>query len=264
MLWLLCEARVPVAPERRRRVLTLIDGFSGTRMDIHVHTNPASSDSMLQPDELVELALANGLTAVSMTEHDFTLESHRQEEFRGRYPDLFINFGMEVSTDLGHMLAFGLPGYLPGIRRLEKLREAADEHGGFVVVAHPFRRLFDPVTAMRTGEKFELTPTEAAEQMEVFRHVHAIEVANGANTPQENYFALEVAEILGIPTTGGSDAHSTSGIGTYATAFEQEIGSTSQLVEELHAGRFHAVHKTKDERWVRFVQGSIEAAQINR
>ena len=26
-------------------------------MDVHVHTNPASSDSMLQPDELVELAM---------------------------------------------------------------------------------------------------------------------------------------------------------------------------------------------------------------
>ena len=230
-------------------------------MDVHVHTNPASSDSMLEPAELVELALANGLTAISMSEHDFTLESHRQEEFRERYPDLFINFGMEVSTDLGHMLAFGLPGYLPGIRRLEKLREVADEHGAFILVAHPFRRLFDPVTAMRTGEKFELTPQEAAEQLEVFQFVHGIEVANGANTPQENYFALEVARILGIPATGGSDAHSTSGIGTFATAFDRHVTSTAELLEELHAGRFEAIHKTRAGRWVRFANGSIEAAE---
>ncbi len=233
-------------------------------MDVHVHTAPASSDSMLEPDELVRQALGNGLTAVSMTEHDFTLESHRQAEFRGQYPDIFINFGMEVSTDLGHMLAFGLPGYLPGIRRLEKLRETADRHGGFVVVAHPFRRLFDPVTAMRTGEKFELSAEEAAEQMEVFKHVHAIEVANGANTPEENYFALSVAEILGIPTTGGSDAHSTSGIGTFATAFEDTVSTPGEMLEALHAGAFHAVHKTKDGRWVRFMAGSIEAAEISR
>jgi hypothetical protein len=230
-------------------------------MDVHVHTNPASSDSMLQPDELVELAVDNGLTAISMSEHDFTLESHKQEDFRAQYPDLFINFGMEVSTDLGHMLAFGFPGYLPGIRRLEKLREEADKVGGFIIVAHPFRRLFDPVTAMRTGEKFELTPTEAAEQMEVFKLVHGIEVANGANTPQENYFALEVAQILGIAATGGSDAHSTSGIGTFATAFENEVSSTGELLEELHAGRFEAIHKTKADRWVKFAAGSIEAAE---
>jgi predicted metal-dependent phosphoesterase TrpH len=251
-------------PIEGERILTLVEPFGGTRMDVHVHTNPASSDSMLQPAELVELAIANDLTAVSMTEHDFTLEAHDQELFRGQYPDLFINFGMEVSTDLGHMLTFGLPGYLTGIRRLEKLREAADEHGAFVVVAHPFRRLFDPVTAMRTGEKFELMPQEAAEQMEVFKYVDAIEVANGANTLQENYFALEVADILGISATGGSDAHSTSGIGTYATAFEQQIESPAQMLEQLHAGTFHAIHKTKDGRWVRFIEGSIEAAEVNR
>jgi predicted metal-dependent phosphoesterase TrpH len=230
-------------------------------MDIHVHTNPASSDSMLQPSELVELALANGLTAVSMSEHDFTLEPHRQQEFRDQYPDLFINFGMEVSTDLGHMLAFGFASYLPGIRRLERLREEADKVGAFIVVAHPFRRLFDPVTAMRTGEKFELTPPEAAEQMEVFKYVHGIEVANGANTPQENYFALEVARILGIPATGGSDAHSTSGIGTFATAFQRHVTSTPELLEELHAGRFEPIHKSRADRWVRFDLGSIEAAE---
>ena len=63
-------------------------------MDTHVHTSPSSSDSMLKPDELVELALANGLTAVSMSEHDFILEEHKREEFRARYPDIFINFGM--------------------------------------------------------------------------------------------------------------------------------------------------------------------------
>ena len=216
---------------------------------------------MLEPADLVELALDNGLTAISMSEHDFTLESHKQEEFRQQYPDIFINFGMEVSTDLGHMLAFGMPGYLPGIRRLEKLREEADKVGAFIVVAHPFRRLFDPVTAMRTGEKFELTPAEAAEQMEVFKLVHGIEVANGANTPQENYFALEVAQILGMPATGGSDAHSTSGIGTFATAFERPVASKEELLEEFHAGRFEAIHKTKADRWVRFADGSIEAAE---
>lgn len=215
---------------------------------------------MLKPDELVELALANGLTAVSMSEHDFILEEHKREEFRARYPDIFINFGMEVSTDHGHMIAFGMPSYLPGIRRLEKLREEADRVGAFLVVAHPFRRLFDPVTAMRTGKKFELTPAEAAGQMEVFKLVHGVEVANGANTPEENYFALEVANILDMPTLGGSDAHSTSGIGTFATAFARSIGSTQELIEELHGGRFEAVHKSKANRWVRFDHGSIEEA----
>jgi len=226
---------------------------------MHVHTNPTSSDSMLDPHELVQIAGDIGLSGVNMTEHDNVHEFHVQRAFRERYPNFFVNFGMEVSTDMGHMLAVGLKTYLPGIRKAAKLREELDKVGGFLIVAHPFRRLFDPVTAMRTGVKFEMTPAEAAERMPVFKLVHAVEVANGANTPQENEFALEVVRLLGISGTGGSDAHSTSGIGTFATGFEKQIATPEEFLEELHAGRFEAVHKTKGGRWVRFAEGSSEA-----
>ena len=226
---------------------------------MHVHTTPTSSDSMLDPHDLVKYALEAGLSGVNMTEHDQVLEPHQQQAFREQYPDFFLNYGMEVSTDMGHMIAVGLKTYLPGIRRAEQLREELDKVGGFLIVAHPFRRLFDPVTAMRTGVKFEMTPEEAAEQMPVFKVVHSIEIANGSNTPKENEFAAEVAAILGMKGTGGSDAHSTSGIGSFATGFERAIASEAELLEELHAGRFEAVHRTRSGRWVRFELGSIEA-----
>lgn len=229
---------------------------------MHIHTNPTSSDSMLDPHELMDIAREIGLRGVNLAEHDKVLEPHQRKEFRDKHPDVFVNFGMEVSTDMGHMLAIGLPSYLQGIRRAEQLRAELDKLGGFLIVAHPFRRLFDPVTAMRTGEKFELTPEEAAERMPVFKIVHAIETGNGANTPQENYFAAEVARLLGLPTTGGSDAHSSSGVATFATGFQREsIATPEELLEELHAGRFEAIHRTRAKRWVRLEEGSIEAAQ---
>ena len=245
----------------REAPLELHDGLQGSIIDMHIHTNPASSDSMLDPHELVGIALEIGLRGVNLTEHDKVLERHEQRAFREQHPELFVNFGMEVSTDMGHMIAVGLPAYLQGIRRATKLREELDRVGGFLIVAHPFRRLFDPVTAMRTGEKFELTPEQAAERLPVFQLVDAIEAGNGANTPQENYFALEVARILGLPTTGGSDAHSTTGIATFATGFERPgIATPEEFLEELHAGRFEAVHRTRSGTWVRLAEGSIEPA----
>jgi predicted metal-dependent phosphoesterase TrpH len=207
------------------------------------------------------VAATNGLTGVNITEHDKVLELHQRRAFVEAHPDGFVNFGMEVSTDLGHMIAIGLNEYLGGIRRAAKLREELDKVGGYLIVAHPFRRLFDPVTAMRTGVKFEMTPEEAAHNLEVFKVVHGIEVANGANTPRENYFAAEVSRILGMPGTGGSDAHSTSGVGVFATGFERPVTSPEALLAELHGARFEAVHRTNRGRWVRFEDGSIEAAQ---
>lgn len=243
------------------RVLELTDGLQASIIDMHVHTMGASSDSMLDPNDLPAIADAVGLTGINITEHDKMWERGRQSAYRGQHPDFFANFAMEVSTDLGHMLAVGLPEYIGGIRRAAKLREELDKVGGFLIVAHPFRHVFDAVTSMRKGgDPFNLTAEEAAE-LPVFQLVHAIEVANASNTLRENEFASEVAKIKGLPGTGGSDAHSKSGIGNYATGFERPITSAQQFLEELHAGRFQAVHRTPSGRVVRFETGSYDAAQ---
>ena len=232
---------------------------------MHLHSAVASSDSTLKPEKLMVLGPAAGLTGANITEHDKMWDPYERSQFLERHADVpfFINFGMEVSTDLGHMTAIGLQSYLGGIRRAESLRAALDNVGGYLVVNHPFRHVFDEVTAMRTdGKPFDLTPEQAAE-LPAFQIADAIEVANGCNTPRENYFALQVARILGKPTTGGSDAHSESGIGYYATGFEREVTNAADLLTELHAGRFHAVLRKpgdpQGEQFKTFEIGAIEA-----
>ncbi|HMO53322.1 MAG TPA: CehA/McbA family metallohydrolase [Tepidiformaceae bacterium] len=211
----------------------------GTIIDMHLHTLRGASDSMLDPDDLIAEALRVGLTGVNITEHDRMWESWDLSPFRKKHSNIFVSNGMEVSTDMGHILAIGLKGYAPGIRRLEKLREIANEQGAFLVVAHPFRHFFDPVHFKREGkEPFNLTPEQAA-KLPVFQLVDGIEVLNGCNTPRENYFALQVAKALGKPGTGGSDAHSTQGIGYFAAVFDEEILSQEHMVEQMHKGRFH-------------------------
>ena len=242
----------------------LTPGLQRSVLDMHVHSAVASSDSTLNPHKLPELARAAGLTGVNISEHDKMWERHLRAEYRERHTDFFVNFGMEISTDLGHMLAFGLPAYISGIRRAEQLRVELDAVGGFLIVAHPFRHVFDNVTAMRKDSvPFELTPAEAA-RLPVFQLADAIEIANGCNTPRENYFAYEVARELGLPTTGGSDAHSESGIGYYATGFERELRSEADLLEELHAGRFEAVVRSAGGDFARFEPGVVEAVAAAR
>jgi len=211
----------------------------GTIIDMHLHTTKGASDSMLNPDDLITEAHRVGLTGVNITEHDRMWESWDLAPFRKKHEGIFVSNGMEVSTDMGHILAIGLRGYESGIRRLQRLREVADEQGAFLVVAHPFRHFFDPVHFKREGkEPFNLTP-EQASRLPVFQLVHGIEVLNGCNTPRENYFALQVAKILGKPGTGGSDAHSTQGIGYFAAVFDEHLESAQQMVEQMHLARFH-------------------------
>jgi len=214
--------------------------MTGTIVDMHVHTVRGAADSSLTPDQLIEEARRIGLTGVNISEHDRVWEPHLLEEFRER-SGLFVSRGMEVSTDMGHIIVVGLDRYVAGIRRAVELRRVLDEVGGFMIVAHPFRHFFDPIHFRRDGQPpFEMTPEEAAERMPVFKLVDEIEVANGGSTPRENQFALKVTKALGKRGIGASDCHSTQGVGYYVTVFEEELRDQENMLEQLRARRFHA------------------------
>jgi hypothetical protein len=221
--------------------------MTGTLVDMHVHTVRGAADSSLTPDQLVGVAREIGLTGINITEHDRVWDDFVMKEFREQNPDLFINRGMEVSTDMGHIIAVGLNVYVPGIRKATELRKVLDDVGGFMIVAHPFRHFFDPIHFKREGRPpFEMTPEEAAERMPIFGIVDDIEVANGGTQPVENQFALKVAAVLGKKGIGASDCHSTQGVGYYVTAFEEELRDTAHMLEQLHAGRYHAARGLPD------------------
>jgi sugar phosphate isomerase/epimerase len=212
----------------------------GTIVDMHVHTVRGAADSSLTPDQLIEEARRIGLTGVNISEHDRVWEPHLLDEFREQ-SGLFVSRGMEVSTDMGHMIVIGLDRYVSGIRRAAELRKVLDEVGGFMTVAHPFRHFFDPIHFRRDGRPpFEMTPEEAAERMPVFKVVDEIEIANGGSTPRENQFALKVAKALGKRGIGASDCHSTNGVGYFVTVFEEELRDQEHMLDQLRARRFHA------------------------
>ena len=237
----------------------------GTIIDMHIHTLRGASDSGLSPEDLAYQAKRRGLTGIHISEHDRLWDKFVLAEYREKNSDLLVANGMEVSTDVGHILALGLREYVGGIRRAETLRRVADEQGAFLIVAHPFRHFFDPVYFRRQGkEPFTLTPEQAA-RLPVFQLVDAIEVLNGANTVRENVFALRVAQELGKPGTGGSDAHSTQGIGFYCTVFDRDCASQEELLADLHARRFHPAHGLLDGNLQRFTETSMgEVAEAPR
>lgn len=234
--------------------------MTGTIVDMHVHTVRGAADSSLTPEQLIEEARRIGLTGVNISEHDRVWEPHLLEEFRER-SGLFVSRGMEVSTDLGHMIVVGLERYVAGIRRAAELRRVLDEVGGFMIVAHPFRHFFDPIHFRRDGRPpFEMTPEEAADRLPVFKLVDEIEIANGGSTPRENQFALKVAKVLGKQGIGASDCHSTNGVGYFVTVFEEQLRDQEHMLEELRARRFHAAQGLAAGQLRPYVEEAVEAS----
>ena len=157
---------------------------------------------------------------------------------------------LEVYTPLGHIITMGLDKHVTGyggdIGTVRELRKEVDRVGGVMILAHPFRYLFDlpgVYTQNILFEKWDTIPTtpEEAVRHPIFELVDEIEVVNGANSEVENRFAQGVAEILGHWGTGGSDAHSVNGLGKGATVFNGDIRAEADLLEALRAGDFFPV-----------------------
>ena len=219
--------------------------------DMHVHTTKGSSDSSLSPEEMVLEAERLGFLGLCITEHSGPWDQHEFRQFASQH-NLALIRAMEVDTDMGHILAFGLNGYLPGISDAEELRRAVDAAGGFIVSAHPFRGLYNPNPSAKPliykGMPTVASTVEEASEHQVFGLVDAVEVANGGTSDKENRFAMKVAQRIGIKVTGGSDAHSQQGLGRCVTVFDGEISSEDEFMKALLGGSFYPAVMTRNNR----------------
>ena len=78
----------------------------------------------------------------------------------------------------------------------------------------------------------------------------AVEGCNGLNMDAMNQRAIESAHILGIPYTGGSDAHEPRHVGDCHTLFTGRV-TTEKLLDLLRAGNYRGVDMRKPSRsWI--------------
>ena len=219
-------------------------GRMGSVIDLHIHTVVGSMDSDISPRRLVEQAQAAGLTGVAVTEHLSLWPPEKVEELR-RESGLFVVNAKEWSTDMGHIIVIGLDREVKNILRVQQLREAAQAQGAYMILAHPFRYFPGASNFLFGGNRnSEGLGIEELAQHSLFELVDAVEVLNGGCIARENDLALAVARHLGKAGTAGSDAHISSEIGRYATAFEREIGSEAELLAELWSGRFYPAQRS--------------------
>ena len=194
-------------------------------IDTHCHTK-FSYDNWLEPLDLIRRAKALGLDGVCITEH-YSYEASEAVEQMGRDEGLLVLRGVEIATDRGHLLAYGVTddgwnvwgrdNYLP----LPEVIERINELGGVCVPAHPFREI--GLSSLCEG-LFELTG------------IAGVETHNGGNRDLDNDFAQQAATHLQLPSLGGSDCHKVEAVGRCATEFTQPVADMAGFIAAVKRG----------------------------
>lgn len=190
-------------------------------LDLHCHTRRHSACSALTPDALVRAARARGLDGVCITEHD-ALWPLADVEALSRDMGFVVLRGMEVTTEVGHVLVYGASAHHPDMGTLDALHRIVRDEGALMFLAHPSRRYGT------------LPPADLS------AYFDSVEAQNGTEGMLQNDNAASLARTMRLPGIGGSDAHSVREVGICATEFTAPVHDEPSFLAAIHTGQYRA------------------------
>ncbi len=199
------------------------------KIDLHVHSK-YSTDNDAEPEETILRAIELGLQGIAFTEHYYYGASGPIEPLREKYGKSIMIFrGVEFSAREGHCLIFGVDTDRLSLKdaSIKDIVRAVTRLGGVVVPSHPYR----PVNGI-------------GDLVRGLEGISALEGCNGCNMYGFNVRAIEAAKDLGLPFTGGSDAHSPHDVGACYTEFD-DVVTLENIIDLLKAGRYRGVDTRK-------------------
>lgn len=194
-------------------------------IDLHIHTLVGSHCSVIEIHDLIKQAKRVKLDGICITDHDSTAGIWQSKKI-GEKEGIKVFGGIEISTKEGHVLVFSKD--LDEIKtpvHVVDLISWVDTKGGVIIPVHPFRRGVPSLS----NKLYEISDFDA------------IETLNGNCTQDMNLVAWLASLKLGIPGTGGSDAHTLTQVGKYATMFNTNIETEEELINAIKSGNYQAV-----------------------
>jgi len=205
-------------------------------LDLHIHSIYSVKtglvrffwkyDSTCTPEVIVKRAMSMGLRGVSVTDHDSPKGGVETRKYAHTInPDFIVLVGQEISTNDGHMLAYGVEEQVPSHSSAEETIDFIHDRGGIAVASHPFH--FNPRLSLRNRVR-SLTALDG------------IEAFNSYNLPRDNKRARMVANELDKPVTGGSDAHIVDMVGNGLTIVPASCLTADDVLNAIRTGKSQA------------------------
>jgi predicted metal-dependent phosphoesterase TrpH len=187
------------------------------KIDLHVHTR-FSNDAVNSFYDINAACRHLGLDGYAVCDHD-TIEGLRA----GKSEGLLVVPGLEVSARGAHVLCLDPVEVVPSGLSIVETVERIHVQGGTAVLAHP----------MALPKSFVSLRGASVAGFD------AVEVANAAQFPFRLVMSWNrnLARRLGLPETGGSDAHSPETIGRSYTVVESDSRDPDDIIKAIKMGR---------------------------
>jgi len=202
------------------------------KIDLHVHSK-YSTDNDADPEESVVRAIEQGLHGIAFTEHYYYAASEHAEVLREKYRDRIRIFrGVEFSTAEGHCLIFGVDTDTLSMKyaSITEVVSKVNQAGGVAIPSHPYRSV-----------------NSLGDLVRDVSGICALEGYNGCNMHAFNVKAIAAAELRKLPFTGGSDAHTSSEVGSCYTEFDDNV-TEDNFTQALKSGKYRGVDIRKISR----------------
>ena len=185
------------------------------KLDLHVHTK-YSLDGTVEPIDYIKQAKSIGLDGFAITDHNEIKGAAETFKLAKKHKDIIVIRGVEISTEDGHVLGFGITDQIPRDLSPEETVEQIIDAGGVPVAAHPYRRASGLGEAVVKRVGFE-----------------RVEVLNHRSMHRENQRAVQLASELKAGTTGGSDAHFAQELGLAATEIKGHYSNEDEILSAI-------------------------------
>lgn len=205
--------------------------------DIHLHTDYYSGCSVISPEQLIRRAIQMRLDGIAITEHGIRWPDDRLDQLRrlaDPYNLILIN-GQEVHTYSppngmeGEFLVFCVKKSMGSDFSAQELVERVHGEGGILIAAHPYKW-------SRHGRRRYYGAGDRVYELKL----DALELYHPHHDEESLEKVRRAMEKLGLPGTGGSDAHQVQAIGSCVTIFTKEVRSEEDFIREIKAGNIHA------------------------
>jgi predicted metal-dependent phosphoesterase TrpH len=190
------------------------------KLDLHIHST-FSRDGTATPEQIAARCKELGLDGFAITDHNAIQGSLEAMEIAENAGLLAIR-GVEISTDSGHILAYGVSELIPKGLSIPETIKRIHAAGGVAVAAHPIR--FPSGIGLDSAGANEFD---------------AIEILNGGNSRRSNRRAKDLAVRLGRPVTAGSDAHEIDEVGKAYVEVDGMM-TEAQILDAVRNGRTRA------------------------